>query len=142
VNKGFPEPRGLLDIAEIALSCSRDSLKGTHMPFGKPGAAKPAAPKSSAPKAEVVTLRHLATQLAEKNELTNKQAIAILGDLVDTVTKHLKKGARIRLTGLGILQVRKRAARMGRNPATGEAIKIKASKKVAFRASKELKEAV
>jgi len=40
------------------------------------------------------------------------------------------------------LQVRKRAARMGRNPATGEAIKIKASKKVAFRASKELKEAV
>jgi DNA-binding protein HU-beta len=43
---------------------------------------------------------------------------------------------------LGILQVRKRAARMGRNPATGEAIKIKASKKVAFRAAKDLKEAV
>jgi DNA-binding protein HU-beta len=40
------------------------------------------------------------------------------------------------------LQVRKRAARMGRNPATGEAIQIKASKKVAFRASKELKEAI
>jgi nucleoid DNA-binding protein len=59
--------------------------------------------------------------------------------LVDLVTKHLKKGDRIRLVGLGILQVRKRAARMGRNPATGEAIKIEASKKVAFRASKELK---
>jgi DNA-binding protein HU-beta len=43
---------------------------------------------------------------------------------------------------LGILQVRKRAARMGRNPATGEPIQIKASKKVAFRAAKELKEAV
>ena len=101
--------------------------------------AAAAAPKA---KAEVVTLRHLATQLAEKNELTNKQANAILADLVDVVTKHLKKGVRIRLTGLGILQVRKRAARMGRNPATGEAIKIKASKKVAFRAAKELKEAV
>jgi DNA-binding protein HU-beta len=63
-------------------------------------------------------------------------------DLIGLVTKHLKKGDRIRLVGLGILQVRKRAARMGRNPATGEAIKIKASKKVAFRASKELKEAV
>ena len=99
-----------------------------------------AAPK--APKAEVVTLRHLATQLAEAHELTNKAANVILNDLVDRVTKHLKKGARIRLTGLGILQVRKRAARMGRNPATGEAIKIKASKKVAFRASKELKESV
>ena len=49
---------------------------------------------------------------------------------------------RIRIGGLGILQVRKRAARMGRNPATGEPIKIKASKKVAFRAAKELKEAV
>ena len=44
--------------------------------------------------------------------------------------------------GLGILQVRKRPARMGRNPATGEAIKIKASKKIAFRASKDLKELV
>ena len=58
------------------------------------------------------------------------------------MTKHLKKGDRIRISGLGILQVRKRAARMGRNPATGEAIKIKASKKIAFRAAKELKEAV
>ena len=58
------------------------------------------------------------------------------------VTKHLKKGERIRIAGLGILQVRKRAARMGRNPATGEAIKIKASKKVAFRAAKDLKLAI
>jgi DNA-binding protein HU-beta len=58
------------------------------------------------------------------------------------VTKHLKKGNRIRIAGLGILQVRKRPARMGRNPATGEPIKIKASKKVAFRAAKDLKEAV
>jgi DNA-binding protein HU-beta len=63
-------------------------------------------------------------------------------DLVALMTKHLKKGERIRLNGLGILQVRKRAARMGRNPATGEAIKIKASKKVSFRPAKELKEAV
>ena len=67
---------------------------------------------------------------------------AVLGDLVGLVTKHLKKGDRIRIGGLGILQVRKRAARMGRNPATGEPIQIKASKKVAFRAAKELKEAV
>ena len=48
----------------------------------------------------------------------------------------------MKIVGLGILQVRNRAARMGRNPATGEPIQIKASKKVAFRASKELKEAV
>jgi DNA-binding protein HU-beta len=56
--------------------------------------------------------------------------------------KALKKGERIRIASLGILQVRKRPARMGRNPATGEAIKIKARKKVAFRAAKDLKMAV
>ena len=89
-----------------------------------------------------VTLKHLAADLAEGHELSKKAAEAILTDMVGKITKHLKKGERIRIVGLGILQVRKRAARMGRNPATGEAIQIKASKKVAFRAAKELKEAV
>jgi DNA-binding protein HU-beta len=89
-----------------------------------------------------VTLKHLAAELAEGHELPKKHAEAMLGDLVASITKHLKKGERLRLVGLGILQVRRRAARMGRNPATGEAIKIKASKKVAFRASKDLKEAI
>jgi DNA-binding protein HU-beta len=63
-------------------------------------------------------------------------------DLVGRITKHLKKGERIRIVGLGILQVRKRAARLGRNPAIGEMIKIKASKKVAFRPAKDLKDAI
>jgi DNA-binding protein HU-beta len=89
-----------------------------------------------------ITLKHLAADIAEAQELSKKQAEAILTDLVDRITKHLKQGERIRIVGLGILQVRKRAARTGRNPATGEQIEIKASKKVAFRASKELKEAV
>jgi DNA-binding protein HU-beta len=89
-----------------------------------------------------VTLKHLAAALAEDHELSKKASEAILTDLVTRITKHLKKGERIRIVGLGILQVRKRAARMGRNPATGEQIQIKASKKVAFRAAKELKEAV
>ncbi len=100
--------------------------------------------KSAAPKAKVETVssRQLAMQLAEKHELSKKQANAIMDDLAGLITKQLKKGVRIRLNGLGILQVRKRPARMGRNPATGEAIKIKASKKVAFRVAKELKESV
>src|SRR5271155_2778790 len=88
-----------------------------------------------------VTLKHLAAALAETHEMAKKQSELILNDLVDLMTKHLKKGDRIRLVGLGILQVRKRAARMGRNPATGEAIKIKASKKFPFRAPKKQKEA-
>jgi DNA-binding protein HU-beta len=86
-----------------------------------------------------VTLKHLAASLADEHHLTKKAGQVLLHGLVDLITKHLKKGERIRIAGLGILQVRKRAARMGRNPATGEAIQIKASKKVAFRASKELK---
>jgi DNA-binding protein HU-beta len=103
------------------------------------------APKAAAAakaKVETVSTRQLGAQLAEKHELSQKLANAILEDTIDLITKHLKKGARIRLNGLGILVVRKRGPRMGRNPATGEAIKIKASKKVAFRASKELKEAI
>jgi DNA-binding protein HU-beta len=98
------------------------------------------APKSATP--TTVTLKHLAAKLAEGHEMSKKQTETILNDMVGMVVKHLKKGERIRIGGLGILQVRKRAARMGRNPATGEQIKIKASKKVAFRAAKELKEAV
>ncbi len=93
-------------------------------------------------KVETVTLRNLADTLSESHELPKKQVLSVLEDLVGAITKHLKRGARIRIGGLGILQVRKRPARKGRNPATGEPINIKASKKVAFRASKDLKESV
>ena len=86
-----------------------------------------------------ITLKHLAATLADDHQLTKRAGSALLGDLVGLITKHLKKGERIRIAGLGILQVRNRAARMGRNPATGEVIKIKASKRVAFRATKKLK---
>lgn len=103
-----------------------------------PTAKSPAAAKISRP----VTLKNLAATLAEEHHLTKRAGKALLGELVGLITKHLKKGERIRIAGLGILQVRKRAARMGRNPATGGAIKIKASKKVAFRAAKDLKMAI
>src|SRR3977135_43534 len=113
----------------------------------KAAAQKPAAIKSAPKKAasgtqKKITLKHLAAGLAEEHQLTKKMGEAMLNDLVMLITKHLKKGERIRIAGLGILQVRKRAARMGRNPATGEAIKIKAKKKVAFRAAKDLKLAI
>src|SRR4051812_13312944 len=103
-------------------------------------AAKSAAAKPKASKP--VTTKQLAYTLADQHQMTKKQGTEMLEDLVGLITKHLKKGERVKIAGLGILQVRKRAARMGRNPATGEAIKIKASKKVAFRATKELKLAI
>ena len=97
--------------------------------------AKPAAPKT-------VTTKHLAYALAEQHQLSKKQSLEMLDDLIGTIAKHLKSGERVKIAGLGILQVRNRAARMGRNPVTGEPIQIKASKKVAFRATKELKMAI
>jgi DNA-binding protein HU-beta len=99
---------------------------------------------ATAAKAKVTTisLKHLAAELAESHELPKKQTEAMLNDLIVSITKHLKKKERIRMPGLGVLVVRQRAARMGRNPATGEPVQIKASKKVAFRASKELKESI
>ena len=104
--------------------------------------AKVSAKASGASATVTVTLKHLAASLAETNEMSKRQAEAVLTGMVELIVKNLKKGARIRIAGLGIMSVRKRAARMGRNPATGEAIKIKASKKVAFRVAKDLKEAV
>jgi len=80
--------------------------------------------------------------VAEAANVSKVQAKAVFAAVEEVVMKRLKAEGKIPLGGLGILQVRKRAARMGRNPATGEQIKIKASKKVAFRAAKELKEAI
>jgi len=104
--------------------------------------AKKAAKSSAATSSPILTLRHIAEKLSELHELPKRQANEMLTQVVEMIAKSLKKGDKIRLTGLGILQVRKRAARMGRNPQTGEPVKIKASKKIAFRAAKDLKESI
>ena len=83
-----------------------------------------------------VTKKDFADALAKQHHLTKKQGREMLEDLIGLITKYLKKGERVKIAGLGILVVRNRAARVGRNPATGEAIQIKASRKVAFRPSK------
>src|ERR1700684_2916173 len=104
-----------------------------------PSMNKAKKPAAAAKPSRPVTLKHLAATLAEEHQLTKRAGEGLLGDLVGLITKHLKKGERVRIAGFGILQVRKRAARMGRNPGTEEEIKIKASKKVAYSPSKELK---
>jgi DNA-binding protein HU-beta len=89
-----------------------------------------------------ITTRQLAYALAEQHQLTKRQGVEVVENLVGLIIQHLKRGERVKIAGLGLLQVRERAARMGRNPKTGEPIQIKASKKVAFRASKDLKTAI
>ena len=108
-----------------------------------PKAAPKAAPVATPKKvAETVTLKTVFEQLAEAQDMPKKQALAMAAGMVDRVTSILKAGDRVRLSGLGILEVKDRPARMGRNPATGAVVQIAASKKVAFRAAKELKAAV
>ncbi len=109
------------------------------LPKATPKAARVSAPKKAT---ETVTLKTVFERLAEAQDVTKKQAVAMATGMVDLVTDILKAGDRVRLSGLGILEVKDRPARMGRNPATGAAVQIAASKKVAFRASKELKAAV
>src|SRR6185369_5190715 len=92
--------------------------------------------------ASTITTKQLAYTLAKQHDLTKKQGREMLEELAGMIRKHLKKGEQVKIAGLGILRVRNRAARVGRNPATGEAIQIKASKKVAFRASAALKMAI
>jgi DNA-binding protein HU-beta len=104
-----------------------------------PNAARMAAPKKVA---ETVTLKTVFEQLAAGHDLSKKQARSLLTDFVASVTSILKNGDRVRMSGLGIIEVKDRPARMGRNPATGAAVQIAASRKVAFRVAKELKAAV
>jgi len=80
--------------------------------------------------------------LAETAELTKADSARALDAMIEVIKKTLKKGGTITLVGFGTFEVRKRGARTGRNPRTGETIKIKASKVPAFKAGKALKDAV
>nr|WP_294524625.1 HU family DNA-binding protein [uncultured Rhodopila sp.] len=103
--------------------------------------ARKAVPAKAAPQI-TVTLKHIAAELAEGHDLSKKAAEAVLDDFVAFVTRQLIKGDKIRLSGLGILQVRDRPAHTARNPRTGESVAVAASRKIAFRPAKELKNAV
>lgn len=84
----------------------------------------------------------LIDSVAESAELSKADAGRAIDAMVSAVTKALKKGDSVTLVGFGTFEVRKRGARTGRNPRTGETIKIKASKNPAFKAGKALKDAV
>jgi DNA-binding protein HU-beta len=84
----------------------------------------------------------LVDAIAAAASLSKADAGRALDATVKTITKALKKNQSVSLVGFGTFSVRKRAARKGRNPRTGETIKIKASKNPAFKAGKALKDAV
>ena len=84
----------------------------------------------------------LIAKIAEDAELTKKSAEAALNAFIGAIESSLKKGEKVQLVGFGSFEVRKRAARKGRNPQTKEEIKIPASKAPVFRAGKPLKDLV
>jgi len=89
-----------------------------------------------------MTKAQLVTKLADESGVSRKQADQLLDCLVGTVVKSVKKGESVKIPGLGIFRLRKMKARMGRNPQTGESIKIPARKKVGFSVAKTFKETV
>ncbi|MFO7543460.1 MAG: HU family DNA-binding protein [Thiobacillus sp.] len=86
--------------------------------------------------------KELVDALAAKTESTKADAERNIGALIDIISGTLKKGDSLTLVGFGTFEVRKRAARTGRNPKTGEALKIKAAKVPAFKAGATLKATV
>ena len=89
-----------------------------------------------------LTKTALTRQLAEKLELTNKQSAAFLDLLAETAIKETKKNGVFIIPGIGRLVKAERKARMGRNPQTGAAIKIKAKTVVKFRVAKSAKDTI
>lgn len=86
--------------------------------------------------------KELIEALAAKTESTKADAERNVGAMIDIISDTLKKGDSLTLVGFGTFEVRKRAARTGRNPKTGEALKIKAAKVPAFKAGATLKATV
>ena len=86
--------------------------------------------------------QELIAQIAEQAGLTKTDAAKALNAITDSITQSLKKGDPVTLIGFGTFGSGKRAARVGRNPKTGEAIKIAAAKTVKFTAGKAFKDAV
>jgi DNA-binding protein HU-beta len=89
-----------------------------------------------------MTQSQVAAHLADKVSISKKDAKVALEELTSLVVRELKKEGALRLAGLGIFRKRKTKARMGRNPATGEAIKIPARTRLRFTPAKALKDAV
>ena len=84
----------------------------------------------------------LVAAMAEKTQLSKKDAEAALKAFVDVVSEEMKKGEKVQLVGFGTFEVSERAAREGRNPQTGQTMKIEACKAPKFKAGKALKDAV
>jgi DNA-binding protein HU-beta len=108
----------------------------------KAAAPAPKAVKVAATPGKTVTASALLQTVADHLGLKKSEAKAMVEGYTDVVKAYVLKGAKVKIGDIGMVMVRHRKARMGRNPQTGEPVKIKASKKLAFRQSAVMKQAV
>jgi DNA-binding protein HU-beta len=116
-------------------------------PAAKKAPAKAAAPASksvkvTAPAGKAITQSALLQLVADHNEMSKAEAKRFVEGYLDVVKAHVLKGVKVKIGDIGMIMVRSRKARMGRNPQTGAPVKIKASKKLAFRQSATMREEI
>jgi DNA-binding protein HU-beta len=127
-----------LEAIDSNLEVSMSGSLTTDAKVKQTSTKKAAAPKIGA----IVTLKSIFEQIGENHDLSKEQADGLAAGFVEALANHLVKGDKVRMSGLGILEVKNRSARSGRHPRTGDAIEIAASKTIVFRAGKELKGAL
>jgi DNA-binding protein HU-beta len=124
----------------------KTAKKAARKPAAKKRTAAKAAPtraiRVTAPAGKTISASALLQAVADHAEMTRAEAKRFVENYIDVVKAHVLKGVKVKIGDLGMIQIRARKARMGRNPATGEPVKIKASRKLAFRQSAMMKQAV
>jgi DNA-binding protein HU-beta len=111
-------------------------------PRAKAPAAAPKTIKVTAVAGKSITQAALLQIVAERSGLSKAEAKRFVESYFDVVKAHVLKGVKVKLGDLGTIMIRSRKARMGRNPQTGEPVKIKASKKLAFRQSVTMRDSI
>jgi nucleoid DNA-binding protein len=110
----------------------------------KAAASAPAkkAIRVSAPAGKTITASALLQAVADHNGMKKSEAKMFVEGYLDVIKAHVLKGVKVKIGDIGMILIRARKARMGRNPQTGEPVKIKASRKLAFRQSSVMKQAI
>jgi DNA-binding protein HU-beta len=124
----------------MARKMAKKAKKAPAKKAAAPVVRKP--PKVTAVPGKTVTASALLQAVADYNGMKKAEAKAFVEGYLDVVKAYVMKGAKVKLGDVGMIMIRHRKARMGRNPQTGEPVKIKASKKLAFRQSAMMKQAV
>jgi DNA-binding protein HU-beta len=118
------------------------AVKAPAKAAAKAPAKAPAKVKVTAEPGKAITQTALMQLVADQQGMTRAEAKRFIDAYLDIVKAHVLKGVKVKLGDIGMIMVRERKARMGRNPRTGEPVKIKASKKLAFRQSATMRDTV